>query len=94
MGTPVTGFAMDSLRARLEALDPPVKSFLEWRADGWLVCLVDPSVPAMVYRVIEWSVMNDLGQTNMIILYAVNELRRKGSNLPLEADTALLARGL
>ncbi|MGE6323330.1 hypothetical protein ACQKEF_24245 [Pseudomonas oryzihabitans] len=71
-----------------------MKSFLEWRADGWLVCLVDPSVPAMVSRIIEWSVMNDLGQTNMIILHAVNELRREGSHLPLEADTALLARGL
>lgn len=47
------GFAMDSLRERLEALDPPVKSFLEWRADGWLVCLVDPAVPATVSRVIE-----------------------------------------
>lgn len=88
------GFAMDSLRERLEALDPPVKSFLEWRADGWLVCLVDPAVPAMVSRVIEWSVMSDLGQTNMIILHAVNELRRKGSHLPLEAETALLAKTL
>lgn len=85
---------MDSLRARLETLDPPVKSFIEWRADGWLLCMVDPSVPAMVSRVIEWSVMADLGQTNMIILHAVNELRRKGSHLPLEADTALLAQKL
>lgn len=85
---------MDSLRARLEALDPPVKSFLEWRPEGLIISLLDPEVPAKTCRLIAWDAMTDLYQSNLIILHAVNELRRKGSHLPLEADTTLLAKSI
>lgn len=85
---------MEKLAARLASLHPPVGHFLEWRADGsLLVTLIDPSVPAKVSRLIDRKHMQDVHYLNLVVLHAVNELRRKGSRVPLEADTVLVKQG-
>ncbi len=43
---------MKGLGNVLEALDPPVKHFAEWRTEGLLLTLLDPGVPAKVSRLI------------------------------------------
>lgn len=58
-----------------------------------LVTLIDPSVPAKVSRLIERKHMQDVHYLNLVVLHAVNELRRKGSRVPLEADTVLVKQG-
>lgn len=84
---------MDCLAARLASLDPPVRHFLEWRIDGGLlVTLIDSSVPAKVSRLIEKKYMRDVEYLNLVVLHAVNELRWKGSRVPLDADTVLVKR--
>lgn len=84
---------MDGLKDRLAALRPPVGHFLEWRKEGLLITLVDPSIPAKVSRLIDRKQMDDAQYLNLVVLHAVNELRSKGSMVPLEADTILVAQG-
>lgn len=82
---------MDGLAARLALLQPPVTHFLEWRGNGsLLVTLIDSTVPAKVSRLIDRKFLQDVHYLNLVVLHAVNELRRKGSRIPLEADTVLI----
>lgn len=81
---------MDGLKDRLAALRPPVGHFLEWREDGLLITLIDPSIPAKVSRLVNRKQMGDVQVLNLVVLHAVNELRRKGSQVPLDADTVLI----
>lgn len=81
---------MDDLRRALSALDPPVKHFVEYRISGMLLTLLDPEVPAKVSRFITSRTMRNAEALNLTILYAVNELRLKGSHLPLHADTVII----
>lgn len=84
---------MERLRDRLAALRPPIGHFLEWREDGLLITLLDPSLPAKVSRLVDRKHMGDAQYLNLIVLHAVNELRSKGSLVPLEADTVLVKQG-
>ncbi|WP_434774697.1 hypothetical protein [Pseudomonas oryzihabitans] len=85
---------MEGLAARLALLEPPIRHFIEWRGDGGLlVTLIDPSVPAKVSRHIDRKHLQDVHYLNLVVLHAVNELRRKGSHVPLEADTVLVKQG-
>lgn len=85
---------MEGLAARLALLEPPIRHFIEWRGDdGLLVTLIDPSVPARVSRHIDRKHLQDVHYLNLVVLHAVNELRRKGSHVPLEADTVLVKQG-
>jgi len=85
---------MERLAARLALLQPPIRHFIEWRGDGGLlVTLIDPAVPASVSRHIDRKHLQDVHYLNLVVLHAVNELRRKGSHVPLEADTVLVKQG-
>lgn len=81
---------MDNLRRALAALDPPLKHFIEYRGGDMLLTLLDPGVPAKVSRLITKRTMKNVTALNIMVLYAVNELRLKGSHLPLQADTILV----
>ena len=81
---------MRSLSNTLSALDPPIKHITEWRGTSMLITLLDPSVPAKVTRLVEDAARTDYGLLNLTLLYAVNELRAKGSHAPLSLDTKLL----
>lgn len=81
---------MKGLGNVLEALDPPVKHFADWRNDGLLLTLIDPGVPAKVARLIPKKTLSDAESLNLILLYAVNELRLKGSHVPLDPDIRLV----
>lgn len=81
---------MNRLKEALASLDPPVKHFIEYRGGDALLTLVDPQVPAKVSRLITKRTMMSIEALNIMVLYAVNELRLKGSHVPLQADTILI----
>ncbi|KUM43735.1 hypothetical protein [Pseudomonas sp. EpS/L25] len=81
---------MKGLAQILEALDPPVKHLAEWRTEGLFLTLLDPGVPAKVTRFISRKTLADADTLNVVVLYAVNELRLKGSHIPLEPGTLLI----
>lgn len=81
---------MDGFKDRLALLRPPVGHLLEWNDDGLLITLIDTSLPAKVSRLVDRKHTADAQYLNLVVLHAVNELRRKGSLLPLEADTVLI----
>ncbi|WP_145003441.1 hypothetical protein [Pseudomonas oryzihabitans] len=83
---------MDRLQERLAKLDPPLGHQLEWRDDGLLITLIDPDHHARVSRLIKANEMHDIERVNLILLHAINELRRKGAQVPLDKDTILLTR--
>jgi len=83
---------MDRLQERLAKLDPPLRHELEQRSDGLLVTLIDPSHNTRVSRLLKAEDMKAVEQVNLILLHAINELRRKGAQVPLEKDTVLLTR--
>lgn len=81
---------MDDLRQALSALDPPIKYFIEYRSSGMLLTLLDIEIYASVFRFITPRTMRSAEALNLTILYAINELRVKGSHLPLDADTVII----
>jgi hypothetical protein len=81
---------MDGLHERLARLDPPVHHQLERRSDGLLIILIEPDHNARVSRLLKADDMREVEQVNLILLHAINELRRKGAQVPLDADTVLL----
>ncbi len=81
---------MDDLRLALSALDPPIKHFIEYRSSGMLLTLLDIEIYASVFRFITPRTMRSAEALNLTILYAINELRVKGSHLPLDADTVII----
>lgn len=83
---------MDRLHERLAKLDPPVRHQLERRSDGLLITLIGADHQARVSRLIKAEDMREVEQVNLILLHAINELRRKGAQVPLDKDTVLLKR--
>lgn len=83
---------MDRLHERLARLDPPVRHELEQRSDGLLITLIEPAHNARVSRLLKADDMRVVEQVNLILLHAINELRRKGAQVPLDKDTVLLTR--
>jgi hypothetical protein len=83
---------MNRLKEALEMLDPPVKHFIEYRGEDVLLTLLDPKVPAKVSRLITRRTVLNSEALNVMVLYAVNELRLKGSLVPLQADTVLIGK--
>lgn len=81
---------MDDLRQALSVLDPPIRHFIEYRSSGMLLTLLDIEVPAKVFRFITPRTMRSAKALNLTIIYAINELRVKGSHLPLDADTVII----
>ncbi|WP_145012840.1 hypothetical protein [Pseudomonas oryzihabitans] len=81
---------MKGLGKVLASLDPPVKHLAEWRSEGLMLTLIDPGVPAKVTRLISKAMLSHAGSLNLIILHAVNELRLRGSHVPLDSDMVLL----
>lgn len=76
---------MPTIEEVLDSLDPPVKHELQIQGDHASLLLLDPSVPAMVQRCLTIHEVNNKDQLRIVLLYAINELRRKGSHVPLNA---------
>jgi len=68
----------------LDSLDPPVKHEVLQDGEKLSILLLDPHVPASVQRNLSRSEYNDPVYFRLILLYAINELRGKGSHAPLE----------
>ncbi|RED06818.1 hypothetical protein [Ectopseudomonas oleovorans] len=83
---------MDRLHERLAQLDPPVRHELERRSDGLLITLIEGDHNVRVSRLLKADDMREVEQVNLILLHAINELRRKGAQVPLDKDTVLLTR--
>lgn len=75
---------MASIEAVLAGLDPPLKHFCEMHGDTLHLTLTDPSVPATVERDVARHEYQDPISFQLLVLYAINEIRRKGSHAPLE----------
>lgn len=74
---------MDSFQTLLARLDPPLKHSLAFTAEVMQLELKDPSVGAVARRQVpRWQYQNPEA-LQVILLHAVNELRRKGSHAPL-----------
>ena len=88
------GSAMNELAQSLAALNPPLYHAIDLKDDGYVLKLTDNAIPATVVRYIENDAARTPAALNIIILYAVNELRLKGSHVPLQIDTELVSRPL
>jgi hypothetical protein len=75
---------MASIEAVLAGLDPPLKHLCEMHGDTLHLTLTDPSVPATVKREVAKHEYKDPISFQLLVLYAINEIRRKGSHAPLE----------
>jgi len=82
---------MDRLLKRLAQLDPPLQHRLERRSDGLLVTLIEPERNAQASRLIKAADLQSPERVNLVLLHAINELRRKGAQVPLDKDTALIS---
>lgn len=75
---------MASIEDVLSALDPPLKHDCEMRGMFLHLRLTDPGVPATVERSLAKHELQDNVTFQLVMLYAVNELRGMGSHVPLE----------
>ncbi|PVZ19540.1 MULTISPECIES: hypothetical protein [unclassified Pseudomonas] len=75
---------MEDLKSALSTLDPPLKHKIAYSDQTMLIELWDPEANASVSRLIEpWQYQNrDL--LHVIVLHAINELKRKGSRAQLQ----------
>jgi len=80
---------MDKLHERLAQLDPPLRHRLERQDDGLLITLIDPEHNARVSRFIRSDELR-VERINLVLLHAINELRRKGAQVPLDKDSVLI----
>jgi hypothetical protein len=80
---------MASFKEVLAGLDPPLKHQCETIGEFLHLTLMDPNVPAAVERRIPAHQLADQVAFQLLVLYAVNELRRKGSLAPLEVMPAI-----
>ncbi|MDC7827858.1 MULTISPECIES: hypothetical protein [Pseudomonas] len=80
---------MDKLHERLAQLDPPLRHQLEQRDDGLLITLIDIDHNARVTRLIRAEDLR-VERINLILLHAINELRRKGAQVPLDKDSVFI----
>lgn len=74
---------MASIEEVLDSLDPPLKHGYRKDDDGLVLTLIDPGVPASVARRLTPRVLSDSALLQVILLYAVNEIRGKGSHVKL-----------
>ncbi|GGM17937.1 hypothetical protein ACFQDN_23805 [Pseudomonas asuensis] len=77
---------MNLIADKLAHLDPPLKFLFEPRGPDILLTLIDPVVPARVQRRLDPKLMANKDALNLTLVYAVNELRAKGSHIPLDKD--------
>jgi hypothetical protein len=75
---------MATLEAVLQSLDPPVKYDLMREGDKISLQLFDPSASAFAQRTLFGGELKNHTQFRVIVLYALNELRRQGSHVPLD----------
>ncbi|KUM43271.1 hypothetical protein [Pseudomonas sp. EpS/L25] len=80
---------MDKLHERLAQLDPPLRHRLERQADGLLIILIDPEHNARVSRFMRSDELR-VERINLVLLHAINELRRKGAHVPLDKDSVFI----
>jgi len=85
---------MNELARSLASLNPPLRHAVEQKDDGYLLTLTDDAIPATVVRHIRNDATRTSAALNILILYAVNELRLKGAHVPLQIDTELVSRPL
>ncbi|MFV1943619.1 hypothetical protein VPH49_22690 [Pseudomonas luteola] len=71
---------MNLIADKLARLDPPLKFLFEPRGTDMLLTLIDPAVPARVQRRLDPKLMMNKDALNLTLVYAVNELRAKGSH--------------
>lgn len=74
---------MQSLKALLAQLDPPLKHSVEMRGGTMLLTVIDPSIPAKAERSLQPRQYENQQLLYVILLHAINELRGKGSQAPL-----------
>ncbi|MBD8613760.1 hypothetical protein [Pseudomonas rhizosphaerae] len=80
---------MASIKAVLAGLEPPLEHEI-YMKDGLLkLILIDPNVPAQVERSLSPHEYTDIIRFRLLVLYAVNEIRGKGSLAPLEVIPAI-----
>jgi hypothetical protein len=79
---------MDSLKEMLARLDPPLKHSIEMRGEQMLLTLMDPVIPAKVERNLQPRIYQNVDLFYAAILHAINELREKGSQVPLRSFPA------
>jgi len=82
---------MDKLHERLARLDPPLRHEVVPQDDGLLITLIDPQRNTRVSRLFKYAEMQNVAQLNLMLLYAINELRHKGAQVPLDKDLMLIA---
>lgn len=75
---------MATIEQVLDRLSPPIVYRLYKDDVRISLVLTDPSVPAEVKRSIAEHEFADREQFRVLVLYAINELRRKGSHAALE----------
>jgi hypothetical protein len=75
---------MASFEEVLAGLDPPLKHTYEMTGEALHLTLIDPNIPATVQRQIPKHELADPVAFQTLVLYAVNEIRRKGSLAPLQ----------
>lgn len=75
---------MATIEEVLDQLHPPIVYLLEKEDARYALTLRDPSVPAEVKRSVGEHELADREQFRVLVLYAINELRRKGSHAALE----------
>lgn len=75
---------MATLEQVLESLDPPVKYDLTRQGNKVSLLLFDPSASAFAQRTLSKCELENHTQFQVIVLYALNELRRQGSHAALD----------
>ncbi|WP_296252760.1 hypothetical protein [Pseudomonas sp. UBA4194] len=81
---------MASIEEVLSALDPPLKHECEMRDRSFHLSLSDPTVPtATVERSFAKHELENSVTFQVVLLYAVNQLRGMGSHVPLEVLPAI-----
>lgn len=74
---------MASIEQVLDQLDPPLKHRCETQDGKLQLTLIDPDAHAQVHRSLSASELADPVGFRITLLYAVNEIRGKGSHAPL-----------
>lgn len=80
---------MASFKEVLDGLDPPLKHECEIKGEHLHLTLIDPNIPASVERQIPTHELKDPVAFQLLVLYAVNEIRRKGSLAPLQVISTI-----
>lgn len=75
---------MATLEDVLQSLDPPVKYDLTREGNKVSLLLFDPSASAFAQRNLTGCELENHTQFRVIVLYALNELRRQGSHAALD----------